>query len=92
MEAHIAKFEVRRILVDTRASVNIMFVEAFRALNVAENLLDRPISPLISFSGDIVQPIGSIHLPFTIGTCPYTATVTSRPGSTTSLLGPAPPP
>ncbi|KAM1985707.1 hypothetical protein ACFX16_013853 [Malus domestica] len=55
-----------------------MFAEAFRALNVAEHLLDRSISPLISFSGDIVQPLGSIHLPFTIGTGPYTATITTN--------------
>ncbi|KAM1018443.1 hypothetical protein ACFX2C_040073 [Malus domestica] len=55
-----------------------MFVEAFRALNVAEHLLDRSISPLISFFGDIVQPIRSIHLPFTIGTGPYIATITTN--------------
>ncbi|KAM1277891.1 hypothetical protein ACFX2J_029974 [Malus domestica] len=55
-----------------------MFAEAFRALNVAEHLLDRSISPLISFSGDIVQPLGSIHLPFTIGTCPYITTITTN--------------
>ncbi|KAM0974396.1 hypothetical protein ACFX2C_017579 [Malus domestica] len=78
VEAHIANFEVRRILVDTGASVNIMFAEAFRALNVAEHLLDRSISPLISFFDDIVQPIRSIHLPFTIGICPYTATITTN--------------
>ncbi|KAM1084871.1 hypothetical protein ACFX19_023520 [Malus domestica] len=78
MEAHIANFEVRRILVDIGASVNIMFAEAFRALNVAEHLLNRSISPLISFSSDIVQPLGSIHLPFTIGTGPYTTTITTN--------------
>ncbi|KAM1589580.1 hypothetical protein ACFX10_028455 [Malus domestica] len=78
VEAHIANFEVRRILLDTGASVNIMFAEAFKALNVAEHLLDRSISLLISFSGDIVQPLGSIHLPFTIGTGPYTATITTN--------------
>ncbi|KAM1854043.1 hypothetical protein ACFX14_009923 [Malus domestica] len=78
VKAHIANFEVRRILVDMGASVNIMFAEAFRALNVAEHLLDRSISPLISFSGDIMQPLGIIHLPFTIGTCPYTTTITTN--------------
>ncbi|KAM1628680.1 hypothetical protein ACFX2K_017066 [Malus domestica] len=78
VEAHIANFDVKRILIDTGASVNIMFAEAFKALNVAEHLLDRSISPLISFSGDIVQPLGSIHLPFTIGTGPYTATITTN--------------
>ncbi|KAM1613768.1 hypothetical protein ACFX1Z_002255 [Malus domestica] len=55
-----------------------MFAEAFRALNVVEHLLDCSISPMISFSGDIVQPLGSIHLPFTIGTDPYTATITTN--------------
>ncbi|KAM1461722.1 hypothetical protein ACFXTO_046864 [Malus domestica] len=55
-----------------------MFAEAFRALNVAEHLLDHLISPLISFSGDIMQPLRSIHLPFTIGTCPYIATITTN--------------
>ncbi|KAM1262614.1 hypothetical protein ACFX2G_028335 [Malus domestica] len=55
-----------------------MFAEAFKALNVAEHLLDCSISLLISFSGDIVQPLGSIHLPFTIGTGPYTATITTN--------------
>ncbi|KAM1420921.1 hypothetical protein ACFX2I_003234 [Malus domestica] len=78
VEAHIANFEVRRILVDIGVSVNIMFAKAFRALNVAEHLLNRSISHLISFSGDIVQPLGSIHLPFTIGTHPYKATITTN--------------
>ncbi|KAM1146145.1 hypothetical protein ACFXTH_038105 [Malus domestica] len=78
VEAHIANFEVRRILVDTGASVNIMFAEAFRALNVAKHLLDHSVSLLISFFGDIVQPLGSIHLPFTIGTSSYTTTITTN--------------
>ncbi|KAM1616188.1 hypothetical protein ACFX2K_025318 [Malus domestica] len=78
VEAHIANFEVRRILVDTGNSVNIMFAEAFRAFNVVEHLLDRLISPLISFSGDIMQHLGSIHLPFTIGIGSYTATITTN--------------
>ncbi|KAM1172304.1 hypothetical protein ACFX2G_022902 [Malus domestica] len=78
VKAHIANFEVRQILVDMGASVNIMFAEAFRAFNVAEHLLDRLISPLISFFGDIMQLLGCIHLPFTIGIDPYTATITTN--------------
>ncbi|KAM2866814.1 hypothetical protein COP2_022797 [Malus domestica] len=78
MKAHIANFDVGRILVDTEASVNIMFIEAFRAFNVAEHLLDPLITPLISFSSDIVQPLGSVHLPLTIGIGPYTATITTN--------------
>ncbi|XP_068317107.1 uncharacterized protein [Pyrus communis] len=78
VEAHIANFDVRRILVGTGVSVNIMFAEAFKTLNVVEHLLDHSVSPLISFSGDVVQPLGSVHLPFTIGTGPYTATITTN--------------
>ncbi|KAM2878807.1 hypothetical protein FF1_014372 [Malus domestica] len=78
VEAHIANFEVRQILLDTGASVNIMFAEAFIALNIAEHLLDRSVSPMISFSGAIVQPLGSIHLPFTFGISPYTATINTN--------------
>ncbi|KAM2270450.1 hypothetical protein ACFXTI_037898 [Malus domestica] len=55
-----------------------MSAEAFWALNVAEHLLDCSISLLISFSDDIVQPIGSIHLLFTIGTGPCTSTITTN--------------
>ncbi|KAM2661594.1 hypothetical protein EV2_023883 [Malus domestica] len=55
-----------------------MFAEAFRELNVVEHLLDHSISHLISFSGDIVQPLWSTHLPFTIGTGPYTATFSTN--------------
>ncbi|XP_068323335.1 uncharacterized protein [Pyrus communis] len=78
VKVHIANFEVRRILVDTGASLNIMFAEAFKTLNVAEHLLDHSVSPCISFSGDVVQPLGSVHLPFTISTCMYTATITTN--------------
>ncbi|XP_068331440.1 uncharacterized protein [Pyrus communis] len=55
-----------------------MFAEAFRTLNVAEHLLDHLVSSLISFSGDIVKPLGSMHLSFTIGTGSYTATITTN--------------
>ncbi|KAM1733790.1 hypothetical protein ACFX11_019358 [Malus domestica] len=55
-----------------------MFAEAFKALNVAEHLLDCSISPLISFSDDIMQPLGIIHLPFNIGTGLYTTTITTN--------------
>ncbi|KAM1196348.1 hypothetical protein ACFX2J_022733 [Malus domestica] len=55
-----------------------MFAEAFKVLNVAEHLLDHSISALISFSDDIVQSLGSIHLHFTIGIGPYTVTITTN--------------
>ncbi|CAL8990437.1 unnamed protein product, partial [Prunus brigantina] len=48
-----------------------------RELQVPGHLLDRSITPLVSFSGDIVQPIGSIHLPISFGSAPRLTTVTT---------------
>ncbi|CAL8990440.1 unnamed protein product, partial [Prunus brigantina] len=77
IRADISNFDVGRILVDTGSSVSVMFADAFRELQVPGHLLDRSVTPLVSFSGDIVQPIGSIHLPISIGSAPQRATVTT---------------
>ncbi|XP_020424437.1 uncharacterized protein LOC109950302 [Prunus persica] len=75
--ADISNIDVRRILVDTGSPVSVMFANAFNELQVPSHLLDRSITPLVSFSGDVVQPIGSIHLPISIRTAPQRATITT---------------
>ncbi|CAL8148648.1 unnamed protein product [Prunus armeniaca] len=77
IRADISNFDVGRILVDTDNSVSVMFDDAFNELQVPAHLLDRSITPLVSFSGDVVQPIGSIHLPISISSAPQRATVTT---------------
>ncbi|CAL8133926.1 unnamed protein product [Prunus armeniaca] len=75
--ADISNFDVGYILVDTGNSVIVMFADAFNELQIPSHLLDRSITPLVSFSGDVVQLIGSIHLPISIGATPQRATVTT---------------
>ncbi|CAL9018619.1 unnamed protein product [Prunus brigantina] len=77
IRADISNFDVGRILVDTGSSVSVMFAEAFNELQVPSHLLDRSITPLVSFSGEVVQPIGSIHLPISIGAAPQRRTITT---------------
>ncbi|CAL8112663.1 unnamed protein product [Prunus armeniaca] len=77
IHADISNFDVGRILVDTGSSVSVMFTDAFNELQVPSHLLDRSVTPLVSFSSDVVQPIGSIHLPISIGTAPQRTTVTT---------------
>ncbi|CAL2248236.1 unnamed protein product [Prunus armeniaca] len=77
IRADISNFDVGRILVDTGSSVSVMFADAFNELQVPSHLLDRSVTPLVSFSGDVVQPIGSIHLPISIGAAPQRTTVTT---------------
>ncbi|CAL8132253.1 unnamed protein product [Prunus armeniaca] len=77
IRADISNFDVGRILVDTGSSVSVMFADAFNELQVPSHLLDRSVTPLVSFSGDVVQPIESIHLPISIGAAPQRTTVTT---------------
>ncbi|CAL9006412.1 unnamed protein product [Prunus brigantina] len=46
------------------------YVRSTYAHQVPSHLLNRSITPLVSFSGEVVQPIGSIHLPISIGAAP----------------------
>ncbi|XP_020417277.1 uncharacterized protein LOC109948520 [Prunus persica] len=72
-----SNFDIGRILVDTGSSVSMMFANAFNELQVPTHLFDRSITPFVSFSSDVVQLIGSIHLPISIGSAQQRATVTT---------------
>ncbi|CAL8992900.1 unnamed protein product [Prunus brigantina] len=93
IRADISNCDVGRILVDTGSSVSVMFAEAFNELQVPSHLLNRSITPLVSFSGEVVQPIGSIHLPISIGAAPQRRTITTpfliidRPTAYNVILG-----
>ncbi|CAL9000871.1 unnamed protein product, partial [Prunus brigantina] len=67
IRADISDFDVGRILIDTGSSVNVLFADAFNGLGIGHQSLNKEITPLLSFSGDVVEPIGSIQLPLTIG-------------------------
>ncbi|CAL2238414.1 unnamed protein product [Prunus armeniaca] len=70
IRAEIANYNVGRVLIDTRSSVNVIFVDAFKGLGIADSMVNRQITPLLSFSGDLVQPVGSISLPIAFGVAP----------------------
>ncbi|XP_021812767.1 uncharacterized protein LOC110755795 [Prunus avium] len=61
---------IGRILIDTGSSVNVIFADAFKELGVDGSQVNRQLSPLLSFSGDLVQPIGSVRLPIAFGIAP----------------------
>ncbi|CAL9012450.1 unnamed protein product [Prunus brigantina] len=67
IRADISDFDVGRILIDTGSSVNVLFTDAFNSLGIDHRSLNKDITPLLSFSGDVIEPIGSIQLPLAIG-------------------------
>ena len=55
------------MLVDTRASVDILYWDAFVQLGLPPAILQPYPGKLVSFSGDEVDVAGVIALPMTIG-------------------------
>ncbi|XP_034219187.1 uncharacterized protein LOC117630595 [Prunus dulcis] len=70
IRAEIADYDVGRVLIDTGSSVSVILAEAFREMGIGDNQVNWQLTPLLSFSGDLVQPIGSVKLPITFGTVP----------------------
>ncbi|CAL8112764.1 unnamed protein product [Prunus armeniaca] len=70
IRAEIADYDVGRVLIDTGSWVNVIFADAFKGLGIADSMVNRQITPLLSFSGDLVQPVGSISLPIAFGVAP----------------------
>ncbi|CAL8157340.1 unnamed protein product [Prunus armeniaca] len=70
IRAEITDYDVGRVLIDTGSSVNVIFADAFMGLGIADNMVNRQITPLLSFSGDLVQPVGNISLPIAFGVAP----------------------
>ena len=59
----IGGFDVRRVLVDPRTAVEIMYPDLDKGLNLRPEDLTADDSPLISFEGKTVTPKGQIKLP-----------------------------
>ncbi|XP_020417849.1 uncharacterized protein LOC109948606 [Prunus persica] len=75
IRAEIADYDVGRVLIDTGSSVSVIFAEAFREKGINDSQVNRQLTPPLSFSGDLVQPVGSVKLPITFGTAPRKTTV-----------------
>ncbi|XP_065625344.1 uncharacterized protein LOC112037214 [Quercus suber] len=63
-------FNIKRILVDNGSSADIIYFPAFQQLKLDPKRLRPFDSPLVSFSGDKVNPKGIVTLTVTVGTYP----------------------
>ena len=82
-------YDVKRVLVDQGSTVEIMYPDLYKGLNLKLEDLTTYDSPLVSFEGKTITPSGQIRLPLQIGSdvvevdfivvdaySPYTAIVT----------------
>nr|XP_018677422.1 PREDICTED: uncharacterized protein LOC108952025 [Musa acuminata subsp. malaccensis] len=71
----VANAQVRRIMVDTGSSADILYFDAFQKLGLARESLSPMCSTLTGFTGDSISPLGAVTLPLTLGTPSRSKTV-----------------
>ncbi|XP_064950491.1 uncharacterized protein LOC135604768 [Musa acuminata AAA Group] len=75
ISARVANAQVRRIIVDTGSSADILYFDAFQKLGLARENMKPMCSALTGFTGDSISPLGAITLPLTLEVPPRSKTV-----------------
>ncbi|GAV90757.1 hypothetical protein CFOL_v3_34161, partial [Cephalotus follicularis] len=63
-------FTMKRILIDSGSSANILYKHAFDQLRIPADQLKPVKTPLVGFTGETIHPLGSINLSVVAGTAP----------------------
>ncbi|KAI3457107.1 hypothetical protein Pfo_013770 [Paulownia fortunei] len=71
--ATVANFDVARIMVDTGSLVDVLFYEAYKKMNL-DITLQTVDTALFNFGGGVVDPMGQVVLPISLGTEPMRKT------------------
>lgn len=91
--ARVGQYNMSRILVDGGSAVNVLFHAAYKQLECHNAKLIKDHEPLLSFSGDITQPLGSDTISLVLGTHPKCAQLDTEfivvdcPSSYNAILG-----
>ncbi|XP_064947824.1 uncharacterized protein LOC135598211 [Musa acuminata AAA Group] len=93
ISARIANAQVRRIMVDTGSSADILYFDAFQKLGLSGDNMKPMFSALTGFTSDSISPLGAITLPLTLGAPPRskmvmtTFLVLDLPATYNAILG-----
>ncbi|GAV87223.1 hypothetical protein CFOL_v3_30649, partial [Cephalotus follicularis] len=63
-------FTMKRILLDSGSSADILYKHAFDQLRIPADQLKPVKTPLVGFTGETIHPLGSINLSVVAGTAP----------------------
>ncbi|KAL0426323.1 UNVERIFIED_CONTAM: hypothetical protein Slati_2807100 [Sesamum latifolium] len=73
ISATVSNFWVKKVLVDTGSAADILFFAAFSQMGIGVDMLTKVNTPLVGFNGSVVEPMGEITLPISIGIAPHRA-------------------
>ncbi|GAV83576.1 LOW QUALITY PROTEIN: hypothetical protein CFOL_v3_27022, partial [Cephalotus follicularis] len=63
-------FTMKRILIDSGSSADILYKHVFDQLRIPADQLKPVKTPLVGFTGETIHPLGSINLSVVAGTAP----------------------
>ncbi|GAV62148.1 hypothetical protein CFOL_v3_05672, partial [Cephalotus follicularis] len=63
-------FTMKKILIDSGSSTDILYKHAFDKLRISADQLKLVKTPLVGFAGETIHPLGSINLSVVAGTAP----------------------
>ncbi|GAV62941.1 hypothetical protein CFOL_v3_06463, partial [Cephalotus follicularis] len=63
-------FTMKRILIDSGSSADILYKHVFDQLRIPTDQLKPVKTPLVGFAGETIHPLGSINLSVVAGTAP----------------------
>ncbi|KAL0395385.1 UNVERIFIED_CONTAM: hypothetical protein Slati_4504700 [Sesamum latifolium] len=68
--ANARKALVKKVLVDSGISADIIFYDAYAQLGIDNTQLRRVNTPLTGLSGQMIEPLGEVTLPLSLGSYP----------------------
>ncbi|KAL0433498.1 UNVERIFIED_CONTAM: hypothetical protein Slati_2684100 [Sesamum latifolium] len=74
ISATLSNFWVKKVLVDSGSSADIIFYDAYAQLGIDNAQLRRVNTPLTGFSGEMIEPLWEVTLPLSLGSYPKRST------------------
>ncbi|KAL0340503.1 UNVERIFIED_CONTAM: hypothetical protein Sradi_4567100 [Sesamum radiatum] len=93
ISATLANFLVKKVLVDSGSSADIMFYDAYVQLGIDNAQLRKVNTSLTGFSGEMIEPLEEVMLPLSLGSLPKRSTkmvkflVVKAPSAYNIILG-----
>lgn len=71
----VANFSMHKVLVDNRSSIDVLFLDVLRKVELEVTTIQPIHTPLVGFGGTKIMPLGTVDFPVSFGTKPRRKTI-----------------